>query len=71
MPETPEGLQDLLDELESSRASRRRAWENLQEIRWVFKDTAGVELPPPEAFLEWSAIVTLWNQENSLYAPEL
>jgi hypothetical protein len=24
-------LQDLLDELETSRASRKRAWENLQE----------------------------------------
>src|SRR6476659_5784358 len=29
------------------RASRKRAWENLQEIRWVLKDTAGMELPPP------------------------
>jgi hypothetical protein len=37
----------LLDELEASRASRKRAWENLQEIRWVLKDAAGVELPPP------------------------
>jgi hypothetical protein len=37
----------LLDELEASRASRRRAWENLQEMRWVLKDTVGVELPPP------------------------
>ena len=38
---------DVLDELEASRASRKRAWENLQEIRWVLKDTAGGELPPP------------------------
>src|ERR1700679_736969 len=44
---TPQELQNLLDELEASRASRRRAWENLQEIRWVVKDTVGVELPPP------------------------
>jgi hypothetical protein len=22
-------------------------WENLQEIRWVLKDSAGMELPPP------------------------
>jgi hypothetical protein len=43
----PKVLQDLLDELEASRASRKRAWENLQEIRWVLKDAAGVELPPP------------------------
>jgi hypothetical protein len=44
---TPQELQNLLDELEASRASRRRAWENLQEIRWVLKDTTGIELPPP------------------------
>jgi hypothetical protein len=44
---TPQELQNLLDELEASRASRRRAWENLQEIRWVVKDTVGIELPPP------------------------
>jgi hypothetical protein len=43
----PEELQKLLDELEASRRSRRPAWENLQEIRWVLKDTAGVDLPPP------------------------
>jgi hypothetical protein len=47
MSMTPHALQELLDELEASRASRKRAWENLQEIRWVLKDTAGVELPPP------------------------
>jgi hypothetical protein len=44
---TPKALQDLLDELEASRSSRRRAWENLQEIRWVLKDTTGTDLPPP------------------------
>jgi hypothetical protein len=44
MATTPEALQKLLDELEVSRASRKRAWENLQEVRWVLKDTAGVEL---------------------------
>jgi hypothetical protein len=37
----------LLDEREASRASRKRAWENLQEIRWVLKDIAGIDLPPP------------------------
>jgi hypothetical protein len=45
---TPKALQDLLDELEASRRSRKRAWENLAEIRWVLKDAAGVELPPPK-----------------------
>jgi hypothetical protein len=44
---TPKALQDLLDELEASRASRKRAWENLQEIRWVLKDVVGVQLAPP------------------------
>jgi hypothetical protein len=44
---TPQELQTLLDELEASRASRKRAWENLQEIRWVIKDIAGIDLPPP------------------------
>jgi hypothetical protein len=43
---TPKALQDLLDELEASRASRKRAWELLQEIRWVLKDTAGIEFAP-------------------------
>jgi hypothetical protein len=37
----------LLDELKASRASRKRAWDVLQEIRWVLKDTAGIEIPPP------------------------
>jgi hypothetical protein len=41
----PRAIQDLLDELEASRASRKRAWELLQEIRWVLKDSTGVELP--------------------------
>jgi hypothetical protein len=44
---SPKELQDLLDELEASRASRKRAWENLAEIRWVLKDTTGIDLPPP------------------------
>ena len=47
MSTTPQELQDLLDELERSRASRRRAWENLQEIRFVLKDSAGIDLEPP------------------------
>ena|ERR1700730_4999570 len=44
---TPGAIQNLLDEIEASRASRKRAWDNLQEIRWVLKDAAGLELPPP------------------------
>jgi hypothetical protein len=44
---TPKVIQGLLDEVEVSRASRKRAWENLQEIRWVLQDSAGMKLPPP------------------------
>ena len=44
---SPKELQDVLDELKASRASRQRAWENLQEIRWVLKEAAEIELPPP------------------------
>ena len=47
MSMTPQELQNLLDVLQASRASRRRAWENLQEMRWVLKDTVWIELPPP------------------------
>jgi hypothetical protein len=44
---TPQAIQQLLDELEASRASRKRAWENLQEIRWILnlKDATGINLP--------------------------
>ena len=45
---TPKAIQDLLDELEASRASRKRAWELLQELRWVLKDITGIEIPAPE-----------------------
>lgn len=44
---TPKAIQVLLDELEASRASRKRAWEILQEIRYVLKDTAGIEGQQP------------------------
>jgi hypothetical protein len=44
---TPQKLQKVLDELEASRSSRKRAWENLQELRWVLQDSAGMKLPSP------------------------
>ena len=47
MSSTPQAVQKLLDEVEKSRDSRKRAWDNLQEIRWVLKDAAGIELPAP------------------------
>jgi hypothetical protein len=40
-------LQKVPDELEASRSSRQRSWENLQELRWVLQDWAGMKLPPP------------------------
>jgi hypothetical protein len=43
----PQELQKVVDELQASRSSRKRAWENLQELRWVLKDGAGMDLPPP------------------------
>jgi hypothetical protein len=43
----PLELQDLLDELGASRASRKRAWENLAEMRWVLTDICGIKLSPP------------------------
>ena len=48
----PKELQDLLDELGRPGASRRRAWENLQVVRWVVKDTVGIDMPP----LSWVEI---------------
>src|ERR1700751_3675921 len=47
MSVTPEAIKKLLDELEASRASRKRAWENLQENRWILKDATGIDLPAP------------------------
>jgi hypothetical protein len=44
---TPKAIQNVLDELEALRSSRKRAWDNLQEIRWVIKDAAGTDLPDP------------------------
>src|SRR5277367_484294 len=44
---SPQELQKMLAELEASRSSRKRAWENLQELRWVLQDSAGMKLPPP------------------------
>jgi hypothetical protein len=41
----PQELQKVFDELKASRSSRKRAWENLQELRWVLQDSAGMKLP--------------------------
>ena len=43
----PKELQELMDELKASRASRQNAWRILQELRAVLSETAGIELQPP------------------------
>jgi trans-aconitate 2-methyltransferase len=43
----PKELQELMDELKASRASRQNAWSILQELRAVLSETAGIELQPP------------------------
>src|SRR5438105_3496046 len=47
MSATPEAIQKILDELDASRASRKRDWKNSQEIRWILKDATGIDLPAP------------------------
>ena len=44
---TPKAIQDLLDELESSKQSRMRAWNVLQRLRLVLSDSGNVAIPPP------------------------
>ena len=44
---TPKAIQDLLDELEASRASVNVRGEVLEEIRYVLKDIAGIEGQQP------------------------
>jgi hypothetical protein len=44
---TPKASQDLLDELESSKQSRLRAWSVLQRIRVLLSDLGKTEIPPP------------------------
>ena len=37
----------MIEELESSRQSRLRAWDALQKIRATLSDLAGIAIPPP------------------------
>jgi hypothetical protein len=37
----------MMEELESSRQSRLRAWEALQKIRATLSDLTGLAIPPP------------------------
>jgi ribosomal protein L28 len=62
----PQELQNLLNELEASRASRRRAWENLQEMRWVLNETCGIELPlPARKTVDLEGRVEGWDKEGA------
>jgi hypothetical protein len=56
---TPKAIKDLLGALEASRASRKRAWEILQEIRDVLKDTAGIDAQRP------ARKTMIWKGESS------
>jgi hypothetical protein len=44
---TPKAIQDLLDELESSKQSRLRAWTVLQRIRVLLSDLGQTDIPAP------------------------
>jgi hypothetical protein len=44
---TPKAIQDLLDELESSKQSRLRAWNVLQRLRAVLSDLGDAAIPSP------------------------
>ena len=44
---TPKAIQDLLDELESSKQSRLRAWNVLQRLRMVLSENGNFAIPPP------------------------
>ena len=47
MSMTPKAIQDLLDELETSKQSRLRAWNVLQRLRLVLSELGNVAIPPP------------------------
>ena len=44
---TPKAIQDLLDELETSKQSRLRAWNVLQRLRLVLSEPGNIAIPPP------------------------
>jgi hypothetical protein len=46
MPTSPKATQDLLDELESSKQSRLRAWAVLQRLRTVVSDLGNISIEP-------------------------
>src|SRR3984893_13259111 len=56
---TPKAIQDLLDEMESSRQARRRAWDVLQDLRGVLTNLGNVtiEVPSRKTFEAEGAIL--------------
>jgi hypothetical protein len=48
MKVTPQAIQVLLDELEASRQSRRRAWDSLQRLRATLVECGRVRIATPE-----------------------
>src|SRR6266403_234400 len=56
---TPNAIHDLLDELESSRQARRRAWDVLQDLRVVLTNLGNVtiEVPSRKTFEAEGAIL--------------
>jgi hypothetical protein len=45
---TPRAIQEILEELETSKQSRLRAWEALQKIRATISDLGAVAIGPPK-----------------------
>src|ERR1700686_2729426 len=43
---TPKAIQDLLDELKTSKQSRVRAWNVLQRLRSLLSELGNVAIPP-------------------------
>ena len=74
MSVTPEAIQELLDELESSKQSRLRAWAVLQRLRAVLCDLGNVTIDPPHkktfdtegAILEQALKKCLFDRETAL-----
>jgi hypothetical protein len=48
MKVTPQAIQELFDELEASRQSRRRAWDSLQRLRATLVECGRVRIATPE-----------------------
>ncbi len=47
MPITPQAIQELFEELNASRQSRKRAWEILQRLRAILNEADHITVPLP------------------------